>query len=98
MCTSRGLPPLLDAHTSSISRQNCRTPFALEVSEGKTVFCVISRISQFQLGWALKERVLDFCVHVCVVIFLVVINYPFFLIFVRSTIRSYRKGSCLSLL
>lgn len=55
LLNSWDLLPFLDAHTSSISRQNCRTPFALEISEGKTVSCVTSRISQPQQGWALQE-------------------------------------------
>lgn len=43
------------------------------------VLCVISGISQFHLGWSLQEWVLgSFGGYVCVVIFLVVINDPFF--------------------
>lgn len=67
------------------------------------VFSVISGISQFHLGWSLQEWVLgSFGMRICVVIFLVVINDPFFLqeiwFLLRSTIRSFRKGSCFSLL
>lgn len=46
LLSSRDSLPFLDACTSSVSKQNCRTPFALDMSEGETVLCVISRIFQ----------------------------------------------------